>query len=233
MATFCLIHGSGQGPEGWKLLAQELEGRGHRVLTPAFDIQRTDEGAAWHADWLVESMTASQTKPSETICVAHSASGIYLPLIAEGFRPRRMVFLAALIPRPGRSVLELVRDDPSMFNPGWVGRSPNEDGVAREFVFHDCPPERIEWAMSTRILFYATRALGEPCPLKAWPTVPASYIACADDRTIAPAWQCRAAREWLGVEPVVLPGGHCPHVSRPGALADALERVADASGARG
>ncbi len=229
MTTFCLIHGSGQGPEGWRLLAQALTVRGHRVLTPAFDIQATGEGAAWHADRLVESLVHFEAKPSETICVAHSASGIYLPLVAESYRPCRMVFLAALIPRPGRSVLELVREDPTIFNPEWIGRSPTDHGVAREFVFHDCPPERLEWAMSTRILFYARQALAERCPLKAWPAVPGSYIACAEDRTIAPAWQCRAARDWLGVEPVVLPGGHCPHVSRPDVLADALEGIAEVS----
>ncbi len=25
MTVYCLIHGSGQGPDGWKLLVQELE----------------------------------------------------------------------------------------------------------------------------------------------------------------------------------------------------------------
>jgi len=36
----------------------------------------------------------------------------------------------------------------------------------------------------------------------------------------------RAAREWLNVEPFVLPGGHCPNVSRPEALAKLLDEVA-------
>ena len=112
-----------------------------------------------------------------------------------------------------------------MFNPAWVGQNPMDDEVALEFVFHDCPPSRLEWALSTRIYFYAKRALEEPCPLTTWPPVLATYIACTEDRTITPAWQRRAAREWLGVEPVELPGGHCPHVSRPETLADALERV--------
>jgi len=43
--------------------------------------------------------------------------------------------------------------------------------------------------------------------------------------TITPAWQRRAARELLGVEPVELPGGHCPHVSQPEVLADLLEQI--------
>ena len=38
-------------------------------------------------------------------------------------------------------------------------------------------------------------------------------------------WQHKAACELLGAEPIELPSGHCPHVSRPNVLADALERV--------
>jgi len=225
MTSYCLIHGSGQGPEGWKLLVQELERRGHRVLTPALDVNRTDKGLVWHAETLVEALERSGLQSTEVVCVAHSASGMYLPLVAERWPPRRMVFLAALIPRPGISIVGQHRADPSMFNPAWVGQNPMDDEVALEFVFHDCPPSRLEWALSTRIYFYAKRALEEPCPLTTWPPVLATYIACTEDRTITPAWQRRAAREWLGVEPVELPGGHCPHVSRPETLADALERV--------
>src|SRR5262249_59991816 len=49
-----------------------------------------------------------------------------------------------------------------------------------------------------------------------------SSILCADDRTISPAWSRRIARECLGIDPLELPGGHCPHVCRPAALADLL-----------
>jgi len=226
MSSYCLIHSSGQGPEGWTLVVQELERRGHRVLTPALCVSRAaDEGLVWHAGTLVEALERSGLRPSDVICVAHSASGMYLPLVAERWPMRRMVFLAAVVPQPGLSMRDLVRADPSMFNPAWVGKNPMEDSVTLEFVFHDCPPERLQWALSTRVLFYAKRAMEEPCPLLTWPDVPASYIVCTDDRTITPAWQRRAAREWLGVEPIELPGGHCPNVSRPEALAEALERV--------
>jgi pimeloyl-ACP methyl ester carboxylesterase len=227
VTSYCLIHGSGQGPEGWSLLVEELERRGHRALTPTFQMSRTGEGAAWHAETLVQALNAFGQESADVVCVAHSASGIYLPLVAERWRPRRMVFLAAVIPRPGISIIEQFRADPSMFNPAWVGQNPMDDQVALEFVFHDCPPSRLAWALSTRVHFYAKRAIEEPCPMATWPAVPASYVACADDRTLTPAWQRRAAREWLAVEPVVLPGGHCPHVSRPEALADLLEGLAE------
>ena len=193
------------------------------MLTPVFEVSRTDEGLDWHAETIVQALNGSGLNPADVVCVAHSASGMYLPLIADRWSPRRMIFLAAVVPRPGMSVIEQFRADPSMFNPAWVGQNPDNDKVALDFVFHDCPSDRLDWALSTRIMFYAKRAIEEPCPLRAWPTVPAAYIACCDDRTITHGWQRKAARELLGVEPIELPGGHCPHVSRPEALADALE----------
>ena len=180
---------------------------------------------AWHAETIVQALDRSGLNRTDVVCVAHSASGMYLPIIAERWSPRGMVFLAAVVPRPGVSVIEQFRADPLMFNPAWVGQNPLEDKVALDFVYHDCPPDRIDWAMSTRLMFYAKRALEEPCPLRAWPVVSSTYIVSADDRTITPAWQRKAAREFLGVEPVELPGGHCPHVSRPEALADAFEGI--------
>lgn len=136
--------------------------RGHTVLMPAFDVNRTDEGLVWHAETIVQALDRSGLNPADVVCVAHSASGIYLPLIAERWSPRRMVFLAAVVPRPGTSFIEQFRIDPSMFNPAWVGQNPLDDKVALNFVFHDCPPDRLDWAMSTRIMFYAKRAIEEP-----------------------------------------------------------------------
>jgi len=224
--TFCLMHSSGQGPEGWKLLVEELQRRGHRTLTPAFDVTKTDEGADFHAETIIEALRESAQRPTDTVCVAHSAAGIYVPIVAERWHPRRMIFLAALIPQPGTSIIEQFNADPSMFSPAWIGKNPMDDSVALEFVYHDCPADRIEWALSTRMLFYAKKAMEEKCPLTVWPPVPASYIACLDDRTITTAWQMRAARDWLKVEPFILPGGHCPNVSRPEALAKLLIEIA-------
>jgi hypothetical protein len=227
MTTFCLLHSSGQGPEGWKLVRDALEARHHRVLTPAFSIEETDKGAAWHAQTIVEQLRNSQCEPSTFVCVGHSAAGIFLPIIADLWKPRHMVFLVALIPRPGVSILDQFRADPSMFQPAWIGKDPMNDDVALQFLYHDCPRDRIAWVLSTRVRFYAKRAMEEPCPLVTWPAVPASYILASDDRTINPVWQRKASHEWLGVDAIELPGGHCPNVSRPEILADTLERCTD------
>jgi len=68
----------------------------------------------------------------------------------------------------------LLLADPSMFNPAWIRQNAMDDSVALKFVYHDCPTNRIEWALSTRVLFYAKKAMEEECPLSVWPPVPAS-----------------------------------------------------------
>ena len=113
-----------------------------------------------------------------------------------------------------------------MFNPEmFTARAPfwEDEAVAIQFLLHDCPPQIARDAF--RRLRPEPGVLGsEASPLSAWPQVPSGYIACAEDRTATPAWSRHAARERLGVEPVEIPGGHCPFLSRPGHLAEALQR---------
>src|SRR5512144_1321035 len=111
MTTFGLLHSSGQGPEGWRPVREALEARGHRVVTPAFRLEEKDKGAEWHAQTIVEALRDHRCDPSDTVCVGHSAAGIFLPVVAQLWEPRHMVFLAALIPRPGVSILDQFRAD--------------------------------------------------------------------------------------------------------------------------
>lgn len=220
MSVFCLIHGSTQSPAGWRRLIPELQRRGHETFTVDLPVNEPEAGAARYADVIASEIRSADS--DDVIAVAHSASGIFLPLLPERCAVRRLVFLAAFVPQLGMSPLQQFTADPSMMNSAWVGKNPSDDAVAREFLFHDCAPDVIEWALSTRRLMIARGALAEVYPLGAWPDVPCSSIVCADDRTIAPAWSRRMARERLGVDALELPGGHCPHVSRPAALADLL-----------
>ena len=135
------------------------------------------------------------------------------------------MFLAAIVPLPGMSVLERVAAEADVINPAWKGKDPSNDEVAREFLFHDCTPGVLEWALATRRTMFAWAALSETHPLNDWPDVPYSSIVCTDDRTISPAWSRKVARERLHVEAIELAGGHCPHVCRPAVLADLLVSI--------
>ena len=53
----------------------------------------------------------------DVVVVAHSASGLFLPLVPGKCRVQRLVFLAAVIPQIGQSLLDQVNDDPQMLKP--------------------------------------------------------------------------------------------------------------------
>ena len=55
---------------------------------------------------------------------------------------------------------------------------------------------------------------------------PAStYIAASADRTLRTDWMLQAATDRLGVQAATVDSGHCPHVSRPEAVADILTTI--------
>ncbi len=223
MSLYCLVHGSTQNASGWDLLAIEMEKRGHQTVRTSLPSDEPDASATTYARVIADSIPPGA---DGAIVVAHSASGVFLPLTPQFRKIGHMVFLAAMIPEPGKSVFERLRADPSMLNPEWIGKDPTrDDDAAKKFLFHDCSPEVAAWAMTTRSLTLARQAMIEPCPLESWPDVPASYIICAEDRTIQPEWSRREARRIIGIEPLELPGGHCPHVSRPAVLANLLDCV--------
>jgi pimeloyl-ACP methyl ester carboxylesterase len=218
MSLFCLVHGSAQNAAGWDLLGRELAALGHTEVRVSLPRDRPEAGGAEYADAIANALPSD-----DAIVVAHSASGTFLPLVPARHKIRRMVFLGAMVPRPGVSVFHQIQTDQELFNPAWVGKNPMNDAeVAREFLFHDCTEEVYQWALTTRTLMIARQAMMEPCPLAQWPDTPASYIVCTEDRTILPSWQRKTAREFLKVEPMEIASGHCPHVSRPAELARLL-----------
>jgi len=221
VSLFCLVHGSTQNPCGWDLLVPKLNEMGHDTILVDLPTDQPDASAAIYADRIADSINTDNA-----IVVAHSASGLFLPLVPARRRVAHIVYLAAVIPQPGKSLIDQVRSEPDMMNPDWRGKNPvDDDQAAMAFLFHDCAPEVARWAMTTRRLMMARQAILEVFPLDQWPSVPCSSIVCSDDRTIQPVWSRRIARERLGVEPIELPGGHCPHVSRPSLLAQSLHAI--------
>lgn len=230
MSVFCLVNGSTQNPLCWKLLIPELEKHGHRTITPSLPVDEPAASGTRYAEVIAQALADAG---DDVVLVGHSASGMFIPLVPSLRRIRRLVYLAALIPKPGASIRDQLAADPDMLNAQWVatcraGNDPSaNDEVAIKFLFHDCKPEAIDLGLTTRMRMYAEGAMTEIFPLESLPEVSSSYIVCSEDRTISPDWARRTARERLGVEAVELPGGHCPYLSRPLKLADVLIKMLD------
>jgi len=223
MGVFCLAHGSTQDVSGWALLVPELRRRGHQAACVNLPNDEPEASATRYAEAIAEAIRDSAEPP---IIVAHSASGLYLPIVATLRPVSRVVFLAAFVPEIGKSPMEQFQANPGMVWPDWVGKDPTKDDtVAMQFLFHDCSPEIATWALTTRRLMYARGALTRTFPLEHWPDAPMSYVLCREDRTLRPEFWREYVQEQLGIIPIELAGGHCPHVSRPGELAEVLGRL--------
>lgn len=204
----------------------ELEKRGHQTARTTLPTDEPEAGTERYAAIILKSIPDNA---EDLLVVGHSASGYFLPLVAARHRVRRIVFLAAMLPQIGRSFLDQLRADPTMFQPGWIGKDPSiDEAAAKHFLFHDCSRAVAEWAMTTRIRLPLEKVAGEVYPLRQWPDVASTYIVCTDDRTINPDWSRRAARERLGVEALEIASGHCPYLSRPAELANVLSQLVSA-----
>jgi Alpha/beta hydrolase family len=217
MSLFCLVHGSTQSPAGWRLLVSELEKRGHVCICPDLPVNEPDASATRYAAVIGAALN------KRAIVVAHSASGLFLPLVLEYAQVDRLIYLGTVLPQPGQSFVSQFNSAPEMYQPGFPGKDPTKDeSLAREYLFHDCGEEDLPWALSTLRLMFAKQALIEETPLKEWPKVPVSYISCSEDRALNPEWWENAARERRQTEPIRIRAGHAPHVSLPADLAALL-----------
>ena len=218
-----LVHGSYHGAWCWDLLIPELERRGHRAVAVDLPISDPGAGAAEYADAVVAAIDGIV----DPIVVGHSMAGIVIPIVAERRPVARLVFLAAMLPIPGRSINEQRASEPidapvELANAEWTDLGDDVWMVgpttATELFFPDAPPDLAAWAAS-RLRPQCYRVMSEPSPLAAWPTTERSFIVCRDDIALNPAWARVAARERLGVEPLEIDGSHSPFLTRPVELA--------------
>jgi len=225
-----LVHGSYHGAWCWDFLRPELERLGHRVITMDLPISDPALGAADYA----RAVDGALDPDSEPMLVGHSMAGLVIPLVAARRPVRRLVFLAAFLPSPGKSAGEQRATEAidgripprtaewtDLGNDVWMV-GPN---TATEIFFQDAPPAVARWA-TKRLRPQAYRVLTETTPLTAWPAIESRSIVCRDDRAINPEWVRGAARERLGTEAIEIGGGHSPFLTRPAELARILNAMA-------
>jgi pimeloyl-ACP methyl ester carboxylesterase len=224
-----LVHGSYHGAWCWDLLRPELEGLGHRVITMDLPISDPALGAADYATVVADALDPA----GDTLLVGHSMGGLIIPLVAARRPVRRLIFLAAFLPSPGRSANDQRATEPidgrlPPTTAEWTDLGENVwmvgPNTATELFFHDAPADVALWA-TERLRPQAYGVLGEVTPLAAWPEVESRYIVCRDDRATNPEWGRAAARERLGVEAVEIDGSHSPFLTRPVELAGLIDSL--------
>jgi pimeloyl-ACP methyl ester carboxylesterase len=231
VATIGLVHGAYHGAWCWRELSPLLAAQGHRVVTVDLPSEDAEAGADAYARLVVERLGDEP----DVVLVGHSLAGLTIPVVASLRPVRHLVYLCALLPRPGRSF-----DDVQAAEPVYAHYTPKVDGVANadgsascpaaravELFYHDCPPALADWAAG-QLRRQHWRITREVTPLATPSTTPSTSIVCTEDRVIDLAWSRMAAQRELGVAPIELPGGHSPFLAQPGRLAQVLCDLAGA-----
>ncbi|WP_151525816.1 alpha/beta fold hydrolase [Serinicoccus kebangsaanensis] len=207
--TYLLVPGAGGQAWDWHRLVPLLDDA-VAVELPAAD---DSAGLQTYADVIV---AAAGPDPGPVTVVAHSMGGLSVPLVCGRLEVRRLVLLNAMIPAPGESGSKW-----------WEGSGHSQVDIGEfdevEHFYHDLPTDVRAEALARPEARQSETAFAEPWPLAGWPDVPTEVLAGADDRLFPVHFQRRLARERLGLDVRVVPGGHMAALSRPEELAAALQ----------
>jgi thioesterase domain-containing protein len=229
MTTFALVHGAWHGAWCWDRLAPLLRAAGHPSITVDLPTEDAGAGTAQYARVVLDALERD-ADDGPVVLVGHSAAGLTLPLVAAARPVQRMVFVSALLPRPGEAFVvqdereRVLLDD---YKAG-VERTPSglrrwfDPELAARYMYNHCSAEDAAWAYE-RLRPQASTMYTEPSPLAAWPDVPVVDVRGDDDLLVSPRWAAAAVPQRLGVASIVLPAaGHSSLISHAPELAQIL-----------
>jgi hypothetical protein len=217
--TFALIPGAGGTAWYWHRVVPLLREAGHEAV--AVDLPGDDPAAGLPEYTRLVARAIGER--GNVVLVAQSLGGFTAPLVAAQVPVSSLVLVNAMIPRPGETPGEW------WDNTGWAdarAAAARQGGYGAEFdpavyFLHDVLPE-IAAAGEPYQRPEADAVFGSACDFTTWPPVPIRVVAGADDRFFPPGFQQALARDRLGVEADVLPGGHLIALAQPARLASYL-----------
>lgn len=150
--------------------------------------------------------------------MAQSLGGFTAPLAAASLVAREIVLVNAMIPVPGETPGEWWEATAAVEarEAGAQDQGYGEFDVETYFL-HDVDTA----GLAAEPREESAAVFSTPCTFTEWPC-PVRALAGADDRFFPPAFQTRVARERLGVEVDIRPGGHLIALARPELVAGYL-----------
>ena len=233
MSDILLVHGSCHGAWAWRDLVPELEALGH-------DPRAIDLPGAGADQTSLETITLDSyvdaicdALGSETVLVGHSMAGFPITAAAQRVpdRIKRLIYLCAYMPAPGKSLVDMRREAPHQPLLHAIERS--ADGLsfrtlpdqAAGVFYNDCSADQVAYAVP--------RLRPQPIAPQATPladmdratSLPRSYIRCTRDNTIPPEHQALMVADWRRADVHDLNSGHSPFLSAPARLAALIDRL--------
>jgi pimeloyl-ACP methyl ester carboxylesterase len=213
VATFVLIHGAGSDGWYWHLVVPELEARGHTALAPDLPCDDDDADFTDYARTVVDAIGDRR----DVVLVAQSLAGFTAPLVCEQVPVALLVFVAAMVPKPGEGAGEWWEATHWEEARAGAPMDPVED------FLHDLPDDVRAAATAHAARGQSGTPFERPYPLQAWPAVPSRAIACTQDRFFPIDFMRRVVQERLGIAPDEIDCGHLPALAAPVELAERLD----------
>jgi hypothetical protein len=228
--SFVFSHGGRHGAWSWELVLEELAARGYEGVAIDLPVEEQDAGAERCAEVVA---AAARSLEGPVTVVAHSVSGLLIPLVPALVPVEELAFVCTVLPVPGISLWDQLEGGPNhdallreTLTPMQEAHAAGDAiGIAEAHAlhtyYHDVPDELARWAVS-QLRPALPRLTSEPSPFERWPSVRMRYVLGRNDRIVNPEWSRREVPRILGVTPIELDSGHSPFLAKPRELVDAL-----------
>jgi len=223
MTTALLLHGAGSTGWYWHRVTPLLESAGLTVVAPDLPADNPDATLTVYVDVAVAAVSDRGGDP--VVVVAQSMAGLIAPVIATRRPVAAMILVAAMIPAPGETGHDwwaatghAGAQRQYLASLGLGGADPFDPEVV---FIHDLTADLTAESLH-HVRNQSMTPFDAPSPIEAWPGVPTFVIGARGDRFFPVEFMRRQARERLGLDVDVVPGGHLVALSQPDALAERL-----------
>lgn len=236
MGTFVLVPGASHTAWCWHKMVPLLEKAGHEVIT--IDLPGTPPNPSHKPRdltldiWADHVVDAVRKAANPVFLAGHSRGGFVISEAAEKAPDvlAGLIYVTAIIPQPGQSLLEAAGYDPSIVPPidanGCMEKFSDE--VANERFYHRCSPE--DQAEACKRLYPEPMAPDQApsgVTWERWGRIPRAYIECSDDIALDLETQQRKMQAAAPCDPVyTLDTDHSPFLCAPEALSVAMLEIA-------
>jgi pimeloyl-ACP methyl ester carboxylesterase len=223
--TIVLVHGGFADASSWTGVIERLQGDGFAMLAPGNPLRGLVNDSTYVANVV-------KTIAGPVLLVGHSYGGVVITNVGAMVENAvGLVYVAAMAPDEGESVLDVAADYPrpplfDALRPASVAPSEAEadliiDPAAYRAAFAADLPEAHTWALAVMQRPLVGVALSTPSGPAAWKTLPSWYAVAAADQTVHPGQQRFYAKR-MRATTIEVDGSHAIVVSQPARIADLI-----------
>jgi Alpha/beta hydrolase family len=219
-SDFILIPGAGGiATPYWHGVSAQLEDAGHQARPVDLPGADPNAGLPEYAALIVDAIESC----AEPVVVAQSMGAFSAVMACDRVPVRGLILVNAMVPAPGETPGEwwAATDAINARTAAAEAGGYDTDFNLETYFLHDLPAEEAA-AVLANPGDEADVAFAQPCDIERWPDVATAAVIGRDDRLFPVEFQQRLLRERVGIDAIVVQGGHLLALANPKALSQAL-----------